>query len=144
MNRFLDRSSPNWHKVLLGIEIAITGFCLLLPLALTAVFGLQKGDLISGELIFMILVVGAGVLTGSEFPLVNEILIQEGFAAGRSAGVVDGFDHLGACLGAALTGTFLVPLLGTIQSSLFIAGLNLVSCLFIGFFLIKQQKTGQH
>ena len=144
MNRLLTRPLFEPQKVLLGIEAVITGFCLLLPVALTPVFGLQKDAFIYGELLFMILVLAAGVLTGAEFPLVNEILIKAGFSAGRSAGVVDGLDHLGACLGAALTGTFLVPLLGTTQSSLFIGVLNLASCLFIAFFLTKKHRYSHY
>jgi len=141
MNRLLTRSPIKAHKVLLGIEAGITGFCLLLTPALTAVFALQEGGVIYGELLFMTVVLGVGVLTGSEFPLVNEILLQAGSSAGRSAGVVDGLDHLGACLGAALTGTFLIPLLGTTQSSLFIGMLNLLSCSFIGLYLIKKKRN---
>jgi spermidine synthase len=142
MNRLLTRSPFNAHRVLLAIEAGITGFCLLLTIAFTAGFVLQRGDSIYSELLFMILVLGAGVLTGSEFPLVSEILIQAGFPPGKCAGVVDGFDHLGACAGAALTGTFLVPLLGIVQSSLFIGMLNLVSCLFIILFLAKKKTRG--
>jgi len=142
MNRSIGRSSYNWHKMLLGIEIAITAFSLSLPFFLNLVFLLQeKGGFISGEPFFMILVLISGLLTGSEFPLVSEILTKEGIAAGRTAGMVDGCDHLGACLGAALTGTILVPLLGTIQSSLFIAGLNLISCFFLFTFLTRKSKT---
>jgi spermidine synthase len=143
MNRSLTRFPFNAHKVLLAIEAGITGFCLLLAVVLTAGFALPTGDAFSSELAFMVLVLGAGLLTGSEFPLVNEILIQVGLPPGRSAGVVDGFDHLGACVGAALTGTFLVPLLGITQSSLFIGMLNLVSCMFIILFLIKNELFGR-
>jgi len=137
MNHSISRSSYNWHKVLLGIEIAITCFSVSLPFLVKIVFRMQEWHFPSGEPLFMSLVMVAGILAGSEFPLVNEILIKGRIEVGRSAGLVDSFDHLGACMGAALTGTLLVPLLGTIQSSLYIAALNLISCLFVGSFVIR-------
>ena len=142
MNLLLARSSFNTHKVLFGIEAGITAFCLLLAAAFTVGFALHGRAFVSGELFFMVLVLVAGALTGSEFPLVNALLIGAGFSPGRSAGVADGFDHLGACMGGALSGTFLVPLLGIAQASLFIAMLNLLSCMFIGLFLIKKKEPG--
>ena len=142
MNYSIGRFAVNRHKVLLALEIFITGFSFSLPFVINGVFRIQEINFTSGEPIFMVLVLSAGALTGSEFPLVNEILIKDGVSAGRSAGVVDGLDHLGASIGAACTGTLLVPLVGTIQSSMFIAGLNAVSCLFMGFFLV--QKSREH
>jgi predicted membrane-bound spermidine synthase len=41
--------------------------------------------------------------------------------------MVDSADHFGACLGALLTGTLLVPILGLKVSCIFIGILNLTS-----------------
>ncbi|WAC07027.1 MAG: hypothetical protein OS130_12410 [Thermodesulfobacteriota bacterium] len=130
MNRRMTRPILNGQNVLLAWETAITAFSLLLPLLLALVFQANESFVLS-EMIFMMLVFVTGVLTGAEFPLVNEILIKHGLAAGISAGKVDGYDHLGAAVGGALTGTLLVPLLGTLQSCLFIAGLNVIACFFL-------------
>jgi len=40
----------------------------------------------------------------------------------------------------AFTGTLFVPLLGTIQACLFIAGLNFISCLFLVYSLSKERR----
>ena len=138
VNQAIQKHGHNWQKFLLGIEISIAAFAVALPFFFRFIFQWEE-TLVFSELIFMALVFGAGILTGSEFPLVNEILIQEGITTGSSAGKVDGFDHLGACLGGAFTGTLFMPLLGTIQSCLFIAGLNFISCLFLIHSLFKKQ-----
>jgi Spermidine synthase len=138
MNQTITKQSHNWQKVLLGLEISITAFSLSLPFFLDWVFQ-WKASLDLSELMFMVSVFGTGLLTGSEFPLMNEIVVRQGLAAGISAGKVDGYDHLGACLGGAFTGTLFVPLLGTVQSCLFIAGLNFISCLFLMHSLSKRK-----
>ncbi|MFH0811465.1 MAG: fused MFS/spermidine synthase [Pseudomonadota bacterium] len=141
MNRSMGQTSHNWLKLLLGIETTITVYSLSLPFILASLFQLQgKGGVVISELLFMLLVFVSGGLTGVEFPLVNGMLIREGGSSGRVAGLVDGFDHLGASMGAALIGTLFIPLLGTTQSSLFIAGLNGISCFFLGYFLIRKTR----
>ena len=137
LSQMLKRPRYHWQKFLLGTEIAITVFSLSLPFLLSLIFQWDKFGGIT-EAFFMAIVLSAGVLTGAEFPLVNEILIQHGVPLGRSAGKVDGWDHLGAAGGGALTGTLLVPLLGTTQSCWFIAALNAIACLFIIHGLIKK------
>jgi predicted membrane-bound spermidine synthase len=87
----------------------------------------------------MVLVVGAGWLTGLQFPLVSKILIKRD-DIGSVAGWVDSFDHLGACCGALLTGTILVPLLGTLQSCLITAMLNGMSGILLITYLVQVGK----
>lgn len=43
---------------------------------------------------------------------------------GKVAGIIDGFDHFGACLGGLFTGSFLVPLFGTEGSCILNRGLK--------------------
>ena len=87
----------------------------------------------------MILVVGAGWLTGLQFPLVGKMLIKRD-DIGTVAGWVDSCDHLGACCGALLTGTILVPLLGTQQSCYITAMLNCMSGVFLTIYLVQKGK----
>ena len=46
----------------------------------------------------------AGILTGLEFPLVNKLFMQSDKDIAVSAGVTYSADHIGAILGAILTG----------------------------------------
>ena len=137
MNRAMTGRTHNGQRVLLAWEMSITAFSLFLPFFLNLIFQAKTNFALS-EVMFMGLVFGTGLLTGAEFPLVNDIVIKQGLAAGSSAGRVNGYDHLGASLGGALTGTLFVPLLGFFQSCLFIAGLNFVSCLFLAHSLFKR------
>ncbi|MBN2467427.1 MAG: hypothetical protein JXD19_04680 [Deltaproteobacteria bacterium] len=140
MNRLMDRFPKAGQTVLLGIEMAIAVFSMTLPCLLIAIFGVSgTGTSFAGEGFLMALVLVSGVLTGTEFPLVGKILIDEKITLGRAAGLVDAGDHLGASLGAAFTGTVLVPLLGIHLSSLFIATLNFISCIFIFCSLLRRR-----
>ena len=46
---------------------------------------------------------------------------------GRTAGAVDGADHIGACLGALLAGVALVPVVGMTVTCVLLAWLKLTS-----------------
>ena len=102
----------------------IAAFALLLPTFLRLISA-HGGA--SSEALFFVLIAFTGVLTGAEFPLVGRILLTVNEGTGWVAGVIDGFDHLGACLGALVTGTLLVPLLGLHGASFFAGALNALS-----------------
>lgn len=108
------------------LHIAIAAFSTLLVPVISFLCASPSLGSAPGELLFLSLVVLAGALTGAAFPLVNATLIAIGQPLGKTAGVSNAYDHLGACLGAALTGTVLLPLLGTGGSALLIAALNVV------------------
>ncbi len=88
---------------------------------------------LGSEYVFMILVASIGFLTGVEFPLMSKIISELGMETGKVAGIIDGFDHFGACLGGLFTGSFLVPLFGTEGSCILIGALNLLSFIFLLF-----------
>jgi spermidine synthase len=142
MNRLLAGRERNWISILITCEVLICIYACFLPYALVQFSLLERAALPASsnlEYIFMLLVVGAGFLTGLEFPLVSRILIKDG-EIGKVAGWVDGFDHLGACFGALLTGTVLVPLLGFYRSCFFTGVLNLASGLLLVLYLIQRRR----
>ncbi len=136
MNQLISGKERNWIKILIINEFLICIYSLCLPY-ITTLF--SASATISLEYLFMILVVGAGLLTGLEFPLVSRIFIDQA-EVGTVAGWVDSFDHLGACFGAILTGTILVPLLGTYLSCLFTGALNLMSGLLLMIYLLQKRE----
>ena len=75
-----------------------------------------------------ILVLAAGVGTGVVFPLSAHIAVLSGRSLARTAGALDAVDHLGAALGAFLTGVILVPVLGRTTTCLLLA----LACALIG------------
>ena len=145
MNRHLAGRERNWIFLLITFELLICIYACCLPYAL-AQFSLLESDTLPIatylEYIFMLMVMVAGFLTGLEFPLVSRIFIKQA-EIGKVAGWIDGFDHLGACFGALLTGTILVPLLGFYQSCFLTGLLNLLSGLLLAVYLIqKRAATG--
>ena len=66
----------------------------------------------------------AGLLAGVQFPMVNKIYLGNKQDKGQAAGLTYGVDLLGSCLGAFLTGIFLIPVLGITGSCFVVAALN--------------------
>lgn len=140
MNQFISGKGRNWITTLIVMEFFICIYSLGLPYMITFFSSFRSvGTTIPLEYLFMMLVVGAGLLTGLEFPLVSRIFIDHD-EVGTVAGWVDSFDHLGACFGALLTGTILVPLLGTFHSCLFTGLLNLSSGLLLVIYLLQRRR----
>ena len=79
-------------------------------------------------------------MTGLEFPLVNKLFMQSNKDMAVSAGVTDSADHIGAFLGAILTGVIFLPLLGVFGTCLILAALNISSLVLIAFqyFCVKE------
>ena len=141
MNRILLRRIKRSIPVLLGIEIGISAYSFFLPFFLSILFFWSyREDLFTfnPEYIFISLVLVAGILTGLEFPLASNLLLQNK-KAGAAAGVVDSFDHLGAFLGAFLAGTILVPLLGIKESCFLVGIINLLSVILLSANLIQKR-----
>jgi spermidine synthase len=139
MTRLIAGREQNWIKLLAILEFTLVLYCLSLPFIIST-FSTQATSLnLILEYLYMLLVVGAGWLTGLQFPLVSKILITQD-DIGRVAGWVDSSDHLGACCGAFLTGTILVPLLGTLQSCFLTAILNCMSGVLLLTYLVQKGK----
>ena len=82
----------------------------------------------AGQALLLLLVLLAGVGTGVVFPLSAHIAVLSGRSLARTAGALDSVDHLGAALGAFLTGVILVPVLGRTTTCLLLA----LACALIG------------
>jgi spermidine synthase len=141
MNLLLAGRERNWISLLITFEVLLCIYACCLPYAIAQFSLLESATLPSSsnlEYIFMLMVVGAGFLTGLEFPLVSRIIIKQD-ELGKVAGWIDGFDHLGACFGALLTGTILVPLLGFYYSCFLTGMLNLGSSLLLVLYLTQKR-----
>ncbi len=140
MNHLISGKEKNWVGMLIIIEFLICIYSLSLPYIINLFSSQGSGNpVLSLEYLFMILVAGAGTLTGAEFPLVSRIFITHE-EVGTVAGWVDAVDHLGACFGALLTGTILVPLLGTFNSCFFTGALNLMSGILLLIYLLQRRR----
>ncbi len=116
---------------LLYFEIAIVLFAALLPSCIRLLSTFSSPTLV--ESLFMFLVGVAGILTGVEFPLASAVYLHSQGELGKTAGMVDSADHIGAFCGSLFIGVLFVPLLGIATSCYFVSALNLSSVLFLLF-----------
>ena len=66
----------------------------------------------AGRFLILGLAAAAGFVTGFQFPIAAAALQARGAAEREAGGILETADHLGACLGALLTGVMIVPALG--------------------------------
>ena len=119
----------------------------LAPLLLFAAFeacariGSGVGAFLSARMLFPGLALLCGILGGFQFPVASRL-----FFAGddtRGAGTVYALDLIGACLGAVLLGTYLVPVFGFLKTALLIAVVDLCSGALAGL-ARRQPWAAQH
>ncbi len=103
-------------------------FVLVLPLCLRLA---ARGGLTSPAF-FYALVGFSGILTGAGFPLVISLYHRPGQPVARAAGVIDCMDHLGAMVGALLTGTLWLPLWGVGTTCAILAVANAMALILLG------------
>lgn len=100
--------------------LAVQGDFLLYSIILP-VFFLKFG----AEFLFPVMSVMAGFIGGSQFPLVNRVLLFKGGEPGRIGGLTYGVDLLGSFFGALLTGILFIPILGIVKTCAAVALINL-------------------
>jgi spermidine synthase len=94
------------RRALIGIQAAVALYSAVFPLILSL-------PIPAPVLVFPLLALVAGTLTGMAFPLA--VALARG-GAGRAAGLLYGADLVGGCLGALVSAVFLVPVLGIPQT----------------------------
>jgi len=117
-------------KTVIIIHLAMAILAFGLPLAFAILSSISGAELTAFGAI-MLLIIAIGVLTGMVYPLLSEIYISSQANVGRTAGIIDSFDHLGACVGAFLTGILFIPVFGLAQTCIIIGLLNLLPAIFI-------------
>ncbi|MBW2149541.1 MAG: methyltransferase domain-containing protein [Deltaproteobacteria bacterium] len=114
------------------MQILVGGYMVSLP-PLISLFRMNPSFLWThgAEAIFMAWVGVAGILTGGVFPLAGSVYLSGRPRPGEAAGWIDALDHLGAFIGATVTGTLFLPLLGTPQTCMIVAAINVLCALMI-------------
>ena len=122
----------NIKPIFISLEIISILLAFFLPI-LFQLFGVKLLSSLNRELsqfLYFSLVILVGIITGAVFPLAGTGLLDSGKKISRTASSVEAFDHLGACLGAFLTGTFLIPIIGFMGVGWTIASINFIAILF--------------
>jgi len=137
-NLYISKRSPAAvERILLPIlliEILIALACFTFEPALSVV----SGNVYLSEFFIFAATVLMGILVGGLFPLGAKGYILSAQKAGKTAGVIDACDHLGAAFGAFLTGSVFLPLLGITSSCAIIAVLALTGGALILTSLLKK------
>jgi spermidine synthase len=94
------------RRALIGIQAAVALYSAVFPLILSL-------PIPAPVVVFPLLALVAGALTGMAFPLA--VALMRG-SAGRAAGLLYGADLVGGCVGALVSAVFLVPVLGIPQT----------------------------
>jgi predicted membrane-bound spermidine synthase len=118
---------PSGQKSRRRALLAAQGAMSVFPLIMLAVIIFLADIRIHGvfwagsNIIFPALSAIAGSIGGFQFMMVNNVCFT---GSDRIGGVVYGLDLLGSCLGALLTGAFLVPVIGITKTCFLISILN--------------------
>ncbi|MGD2145282.1 MAG: fused MFS/spermidine synthase [Anaerolineae bacterium] len=124
---------------LVRLEAGVVLYLAGLPIALTLMNSLALGRVSTVVPIALLaLNAGAGALVGMQFPLANALYSPPGSREGSTAGTLYAADLTGACLGAALVSTALLPALGMIQTCLSLVVLKVGSLA-----LVMSRKRGE-
>jgi predicted membrane-bound spermidine synthase len=60
---------------------------------------------------------------------------------GKTAGIINAADHLGAAFGAFISGAILLPVLGMNKSCFLLAAVSLLTAILLVFDLIQMNKV---
>ncbi len=99
-----------------ALQLLIAAVPIALGATLTRVAALPTEHLHTWAALFPLIVVGAALLAGLQFPLAAKLMSRERRNVGAVGGRLYGADLLGAAVGAIATTIFLLPILGTAGS----------------------------
>lgn len=140
---WIIRIMPRLKKdltVFIWTQVSICAYPLILPLFFWWLSS-SKGEITSwmgANVLFPFLPIIAGFIGGFQFPLANKIYLGKREEIARVAGLSYGMDLLGSCLGALLTGAFLIPIIGIPKTCLVVAIMN-----FMVLILLVSYKYGR-
>lgn len=121
------------------VQVAVIIYPILLPAIFHFISQANSSpmDWVGSNIIFPSLPIVAGFIGGFQFPLASKICLEKSSGVGRTGGLAYGIDLLGACLGAAIVSTFLIPIMGIFQTCFAIGLLNL--SVLAGIFINKEK-----
>jgi spermidine synthase len=103
---------------IIALLLLFAGMCMVLPTCIESLSG-KPPHIIEGALFLIVFL--SGIVTGAVFPFVASRHLALSGDTGQASGWTDAADHCGAALGATITGTLLVPLLGMRDACLVLA-----------------------
>jgi spermidine synthase len=144
--RWCPRSARSALGALLGVQGYASLLCVGIPLGWLPLFfehapPLSMGWILEGTFGLWLVLVGIG--TGASFPLGCAAWGPPHQETGRKAGIVSAWDHSGAALGAFLPGVLLVPVFGLGLTGAFLAAVQGMVALLLGWNLLAFSRKGR-
>ena len=131
-NRRSERFILGWIQTLVGVA----------PLLLCAFFAwfgrIENAPQLFGvsQIVFPVLALLCGALGGYQFPIASRVFCSSSDESPGSAGALYALDLAGACVGAVVLSTYLVPVFGFLQAAFLFALVNLAPA---GLVLVKSR-----
>jgi spermidine synthase len=113
--------------VVIFIQVALAAISFLLP-HMTKVF--SKVVMVHQVVIFVETVL-IGFAVGLVFPLSLHLYLGKQEKTGKTAGIVDAFDHMGAAVGAFFIGTLFLPVMGVTKVCTLVALFPLITAVLL-------------
>ncbi|MBU1853750.1 MAG: fused MFS/spermidine synthase [Candidatus Omnitrophica bacterium] len=126
INRIVQKLQDE-KSLYIKTQIAICIYPLLLPAIFTLIakINITRPDIGNSlQVSFAMLPTIAGFIGGFQFPLANKICLKDSQDVGRTTGLLYGIDIFGACIGGLLVGVILIPVIGIIETCIFLSILN--------------------
>ena len=97
------------------------------PMIIAAVLSALSQNTLSAffiQIIFLLLIVGVGLIGGYQFPLANNLIFNAQQRIERSGGMLYASDLFGSVIGALITSTVLIPILGLVYTCMVFSMIN--------------------
>ncbi|MDD5617666.1 MAG: hypothetical protein PHG69_01090 [Candidatus Omnitrophica bacterium] len=115
-----------------AIFISFETGLIIFSLAILPLFMYLEKTRMNLSFVFFILSIISGFLVGSEFPLANRLYKSQNLT--QTAGILYALDLVGSWIGALIVSVALIPVIGIIQTCIFLAAVKLSSIILISRF----------
>lgn len=122
-----DISIPHLLKILFTVQWIAVALPVLLVVIFHALSGVsgRAGLFAASNMLFPVMALLGGGLGGYQFPICSELYFSGRRKERTGLGSVYAFDLVGACIGAIIFSTFLIPLFGFMKTALLMAAVNI-------------------
>ena len=123
------------YKSILPVILLVSVFLLIFVLCLVSIQYISESELLYSILPFLILLFTliCGSMVGAQFPVANELYLDDPGKLTQSAGVLYAADLTGAWAGGILITLILIPIIGIIETGFILFSLKLGSMLIFRF-----------
>lgn len=139
-DKTLEKTKPATTAGIIKLMMVVQLCLAALSLFISRVDKFFMNSFLITEIMIFSVTILTGFAVGMMFPLSLHIYLILGGKTGKSAGIVNAYDHLGAAVGALFVGTLFLPLLGVFNVCLFTALFLLASSALLALDLFASRS----